>query len=205
MVRTLALAAVLAALIARLAVADPAVSVRYEPGAAVIQLEGDYANHWYTVSRGESRDGPFTPLTDSNVLCLGACAVTDAAAAAGRTYWYRFELRRADGTFASYGPYPVTISSEIERRLRAAVFPQPVRGLARIEIHLAGGGGEPPVPVRAALFDVQGRRVSTVHAGPLPRGRNVLSWSGERLAAGLYVLRVESPLGTATARLVRAR
>lgn len=210
MIRSLWFAVVLAALLGRLAFAQPAVSVRYETGAAIIQLEGDYANQWYSVSRGDAREGPYVPLTESNVLCLGACAVTDAAASAGRTYWYRFDLQLAGGSFVSYGPYPVTISSEIARRITVSVLPQPMRGPARIEVSLAGVAGDAPVEVRALLFDLQGRRVRVVHQGALPRGRTSFAWDGaaeggRALAAGLYLLRVESPLGSATTRVVRAR
>lgn len=210
MIRPLAFAIVLVALLGRLALAQPAVSVRYETGAAIIQLEGDYANQWYSVSRGDAREGPWTPLTESSVLCMGACAVTDDGASPGRTYWYRFDLQLADGSFTSYGPYPVTISREIAQRIGVAVFPQPVRGPARIEIRLAGVAGDAPVEVRALLFDLQGRRMRVVHHGVLPRGRNSLAWDGAAeggrgLAAGLYLLRVESPLGSAVTRVVRAR
>lgn len=210
MIRSLAPALLMAALLTRLALADPAVSVRYETGAAIIQLEGDYANQWYAASRGDSPQGPWMPLTEASVLCLGACSVTDDGAVAGRTYWYRFELQRADGSFVSYGPYPVTISPEIARRVAVRVDPQPVRGPARIEISLAGRPGEAPVEVRALLFDLQGRRVGEVHHGALPRGRTSLVWNGagdrgRDLPAGVYLLRVESPLGSATVRLVRAR
>jgi len=210
MIRSLAFTLVFAALVVRLAVADPAVQVRYETGAAVIELEGDYANQWYSVSRGDTRDGPWTSLTDSRVLCMGACTAIDAAAAAGRTYWYRFDVQLADGSFASYGPYPITISNEIARRVSVVVGPQPVRDAARVEVRLAGAAGDAPVAVRARLFDLQGRRVRTLFEGTLPRGRNVIAWDGRgdgggSLAAGLYVLRVESPLGVATARVIRSR
>lgn len=209
-VHVLATALVFAALCARLAFADPAISVRYEPGAAIVRLEGDYSHQWYSVARGETRDGPWTAMMDAQVLCLGECAVSDERAAAGRTYWYRFDLQRADGSFVSYGPYPVTISSAIERRVEVRVTPQPVRGPARVEIVLAGHAGEAPARVRALLFDLQGRRVATIHDGLLPRGRTALAWDGRdaggrSLAAGLYVLRVESPLGAAASRIVRAR
>lgn len=210
MFRPLSFAIVLLALLARLALAQPAVSVRYETGAAIIQLEGDYANQWYSVSRGDTREGPWTPLTESSVLCLGACAVTDDGASAGRTYWYQFDLQLADGSFTRYGPYSVTISAEIAKRIRVAVFPQPVRGPARIEIQLAGVAGDAPVEVRALLFDLQGRRVRVVHQGMLARGRTSLAWDGAAeggrgLAAGLYLLRVESALGSAITRVVRSR
>jgi hypothetical protein len=181
------------------------VSVRYETGTAIIQLEGDYTNQWYSVSRGDGRQGPFVPLNDTNVLCMGACFASDMAVQAGRTYWYRFDLQLADGSFTAYGPYPVTISDAIARRLELVVGPQPLRGPARIELRIAGAAGEAPVPVRIDLFDLQGRRARTIHQGALARGRNVLTWNGGDLAAGVYLMRAESPLGIATTRVVRAR
>jgi hypothetical protein len=207
--RALALAIVSAALLSTLATADPAVTVRYEPGAAIVRLEGDYANQWYAVSRADAPPGPWLALTDASVLCLGECSVTDDRAVAGRTYWYRFDLQLADGSFTTYGPYPVTISDEVTRRVRLAVTPQPVREGARVEVWLAGRPGEPPVEVRLGLFDLQGRRVAMVHEGALPRGRSSLALAGaddgRALPPGLYLLRLESSLGVATARVIRSR
>ena len=58
-----------------------------------------------------------------------------------------------------------------------------------------------------ALYDVIGRRVSTMFAGPLEAGRHELSWdrrdaTGHRAAAGVYFARAVSGGATRTRRVV---
>lgn len=61
-----------------------------------------------------------------------------------------------------------------------------------------------------ALFDVSGRRVTTLHAGAAAAGPHVSRWDGRdargQLAApGLYLARLVTPQGTRSARIVRVR
>jgi hypothetical protein len=65
-----------------------------------------------------------------------------------------------------------------------------------------------PVPTRARvdLFDVGGRRVRTLHDGPLPQGETVLTWDGSLdggagAASGVYFAALETPLGRRVARV----
>ena len=61
------------------------------------------------------------------------------------------------------------------------------------------------VDARLSLFDAQGRRVRVVHDGALAAGRHDLSLSTAGLAPGVYVLRLESAVGSGVARLAIAR
>jgi hypothetical protein len=197
-------------LAARLALAEPGVRVSYQPGVAIVRLEGDYSNARYTALRADAPAGEFIALSDGEVLCLGECLAADDGVRAGRTYWYRFDLVLADGSLASFGPYAVTIGAEIDRRVTLAVSPNPAHGAAAIRIALAGRPGDAPVSVRATLFDLQGRRVRVIQDGALPRGTTTLPWDGRgadgrALGAGAYLLRVESALGSATTRLIVTR
>ncbi len=60
-----------------------------------------------------------------------------------------------------------------------------------------------PGPVRAEAFDVLGRRVAVLLDGDAA-GDVVLELRGERLAPGVYTVRVVTPAGVLTQRLVRA-
>jgi flagellar hook assembly protein FlgD len=59
---------------------------------------------------------------------------------------------------------------------------------------------------RVELFDVSGRRVQTLHSGPLPAGESVLAWDG-RLAggaaapAGVYFAALTADAGRRVARV----
>lgn len=61
-----------------------------------------------------------------------------------------------------------------------------------------------PATVELAIFDASGRRVATLHAGPLPVGRHEVEWlgradDGRALASGLYFARL-SAAGTVLTR-----
>jgi hypothetical protein len=114
----------------------------------------------------------------------------------------------ADGGFHSFGPYPVTISVELARRVHAAVLPNPGSGLARVNLFLAGHPNAAPLEAEAAIYDLQGRQQAVLHRGPLPRGTTRFEWAGRGrdgrpLGPGIYFLRFATPLGTSVTRLVR--
>lgn len=208
MTRPLALSIAVLALVADLALAEPGVEVRYYQGVPQIHLEGSYPQSRYTVYRSSTAGGAWTAVSDFQTLCLGPCYGEDLAAEPGRTYWYRFDLLLQDGSLASYGPYAVTISPLLAQRFGARVMPNPSRGAGQVEIHLAGAATEPPLRASAVLYDLQGRAVRTIFEGSLARGLTRLDWDGRgsdgrTLAAGSYFLRLSTPLGVATSRVLR--
>lgn len=96
----------------------------------------------------------------------------------------------------------VAVEAAPERFDLAPVAPNPAHGVARIDFALPRAG-----TVRAAVYDVTGRRVRTLCTGPWGAGRWRLVWSGEgdggvRQGAGVYLVRLEGPDGTRTRRFV---
>ncbi len=208
MIRQLALSIAAVVLVADLAIADPSVRVSYPDGVPRVEISGSYPQSYYTVWRALPGQATYTPVMDGDVLCLGSCYALDRTATPGATYLYRFDLTLVDGSRVSFGPYAVTISPSLAARVRVSVWPNPVHGPARIELFVSGEGD--PVEAEAALYDVQGRAVATLHRGPLARGLNVLAWDGHGrdggpLDAGLYFLRLSTPVGTTVSRLLRVR
>jgi hypothetical protein len=196
------------ALTAAIALADPELRVSYVDGVPRIEIAGSYPQARFTVWRRPSIDAFAVPIGSENVLCMGSCYVDDPTAEPGRSYFYDFDLELADGSSVSFGPYAVTISPALAARMRARVVPNPGRGRAAVEL-FAGGSGE-PIEVDARLFDLQGRVVATFHRGPLARGLTSIPWNGRSddgraLPSGIYLLRLESPLGTAVTRIQRLR
>ena len=195
------------ALTCGLAFADPGVRVTYVDGTPQIQLEGSYAGSSYTVFRGDSPDVVFRAITNDNVLCLGSCYAQDSEAIPGHTYYYRFDLTPAAGTSVSFGPYAVLIP---ENPVRASLSPNPSRGTARITLSLPGSVREAPLRADVRILDVQGRTIRLLQDGPQSRGTSTLTWdgrgdNGEELRAGLYFLRLSTPLGNSITRVVRVR
>ncbi len=83
--------------------------------------------------------------------------------------------------------------------------PNPTRAGSLLRFSLAVAG-----PVRIEVLDAAGRRVRSLHDGPLPAGEHTLRWDGRDAAArdvapGLYFARLEGPGITATRRIARVR
>jgi len=56
-----------------------------------------------------------------------------------------------------------------------------------------------------SIHDVAGRRVRSLHGGSLPEGRSTIAWdrkddAGRDLGAGIYIVKLDTPLGSRTAK-----
>jgi hypothetical protein len=139
-------------------------------------------------------------------------AVTfDASGLAGGTYHAQIEVSSNDPATPQVNvPALLTVLglsalAANEPPLRfglAAVAPTPARGAAHIAFTLTRKGA-----ATAAIYDVAGRRVRTLLAGPQAAGPHALVWRGEddhgaRRAAGVYLLRLDAEEGQRTQRVV---
>lgn len=196
---------------ASLAFAEPDFIVRYPNGVPQVSITGDYAGASYTVLRAPASGGPFVPITERSILCLGTCYAEDRTAAAGESYLYRFELVVPDGGGAAliaYGPFRATISPALARPVGVFAFPNPGRGATTVQLHVAGAPSDGAAPGEASIYDLAGRRVRVIHDGPVARGLTTLVWDGRddrgvELKGGVYLLRFTANGGRATARIVR--
>jgi hypothetical protein len=194
-----------------MAFADPEFRMTYPGGVPRAEIEGDWAQSHYVVWRAGAAEGPWARMTDGEVLCLGECYAQDFTAQPGDVVWYRFDLMLPDQTVQSFGPYRAVISPELARPIGASVFPNPGHGPTRVTLTLAGQRGGAAVQGEAALYDLQGRRVSLIHRGPVPVGSTSVSWSGRaddgrELRAGVYLLRFStSDARRSITRIIRIR
>ncbi len=207
--RILSLSLLIAALTTAPAAAQPRITVEYRDELLRVTLEGNYGGTYYQVWRSGDLVGQYNPLTSQYTLCTGDCFLTDLAVAPGTTYYYRFDIQDpATGQLISYGPYAVLVP---DTPFGATVSPNPSRGSARIEFSLPGSSRrDAPLEVDARLLDLQGRTLRVLHSGAVPRGLSSITWdgrgeSGRELNAGIYFLRVATPLGVSTSRIVRVR
>jgi len=190
--------------------AEPDLRIQYPNGIPRVEIVGDFRNSRYTVWRAGGPEGQFTNLTSTEALCTADCYVDDFTAVGGHTYWYRFDLALPEGGRVSFGPYQATISPYLARSLSASVSPNPGRGPATVVLFAAGFPGG-SVHTDAAVFDLQGRRLATIHRGPLATGATRFRWNGRtddgrELSSGLYLLRVVTADGRhLVARVARMR
>ncbi|MEO5619035.1 MAG: FlgD immunoglobulin-like domain containing protein [Candidatus Eisenbacteria bacterium] len=206
--RLLPLTFLLAAVLTAPAFADPGITVRYENELLRVTLDGSYAGTYYQVWRSGELIGQANLLTANPTLCTGDCFLTDLEARPGNTYYYRFDLRGPSGQIISYGPYAVTVP---DTPIGVRVWPNPSNGAARIDFSVPGSNRrDAPVQAEARLLDLQGRTVRLLHSNALARGVTSLAWdgrgeSGQQVGAGVYFVRLTTPLGSMTTRLIRFR
>jgi hypothetical protein len=127
----------------------------------------------------------------------------DSEAEPGTTYTYGVAVRGADGQAA--------IASTVVATARTSNFslhpaePNPARIQSLLRYDLARPG-----LVRLDVYDVAGRHIRSLHAGPRPPGRNAALWdgrdgSGRAVANGLYVVRLRAGDRTAMTRVLFLR
>ncbi len=85
--------------------------------------------------------------------------------------------------------------------------PQPNPFAARTEIRFEIPAGTGGAPVDLAVYDIRGRRVATLTAGPRPAGEHRVLWNGRgangaRLVSGLYFARLSMAGDVVTRKLV---
>jgi hypothetical protein len=106
------------------------------------------------------------------------------------------------GVYHGESPIPTSVAGEYLRpwlttgvrgpgassRLEVSAYPNPFNPTTTVSITVPEPG-----PVRAEVFDVRGRRVATLHDGPLAAGTHQMVWRPEQApASGVYFLRVSS-------------
>ena len=144
---------------------------------------------WYALGQGM----PVQTIFD---LSLQAASRTLVAATHGRSQW-KLDL----------GAMPVAVREgpPAARLSLSAPAPNPTRGEIRLTLDLPRAA-----EVEAAVFDLLGRRVRTLAAGPYAAGSHPLRWDGrdERGRSadpGAYFVRAVSQGEIATRRLARVR
>jgi hypothetical protein len=128
-----------------------------------------------------------------------------------------FMVRRegVTGVFHVESPIPTSIAGDYLRpwvvtgargpdasaRLEVSAYPNPFNPVTTVSISTPVDG-----PVSAVIFDVRGRRVDTLHDGPLAAGVHQLLWQpADAPASGVYFLRVTAAAETRSLKLTILR
>ena len=113
-------------------------------------------------------------------------------------YW--LEVTEADGRVTRFGPTEVVTFPGAARELALSVYPSPAADSLTVDYTLPGDG-----EVTISLYDLSGRRVSTLFDGETAAGRHDISCDASALTPGVYLVYLDSCVGTLTRRVVIAR
>ncbi len=140
---------------------------------------------WHTGDGGETWEAVGNVYPGATTLVDDAVVGPD-----GRLYVTQDQAGPSLPTDGLYRTVTPVVSGEAGPPAQAeptlSAYPNPVRGAATVSLTLAE-----PLEVRVAVYDVLGREVAMLHAGPLPAGEHALSFESAGLPAGLYLVRAE--------------
>ena len=117
----------------------------------------------------------------------------------------RYHLNEILGTIDSLVSATVGVSEAPRRgELSLSAAPNPFHGVVTVELALP----EPAAVARLHVLDVSGRRIATLHDGPLPAGMIRLAWDaasaeGAKVPPGIYLLAGELDGRRLSRRIVR--
>jgi hypothetical protein len=141
----------------------------------LVKASGGRYNEYSVVTTGV--------VVGDNMLDLSFTASVDSTTLSG------LKIEREGGTL---GVNEVRRASE---EMSFAIYPNPMNTSARFVVTQSVTG-----PATLSVYDQLGREVSMLPLGTLDAGRHEFTWSGERLASGIYYCRFTTPSGTLTRR-----
>lgn len=95
-------------------------------------------------------------------------------------------------------PASMTALEDLDNNFGLVVYPNPVSDETTIQLN--GLAGE---NYSIAVFNTLGEQIATVFTGELNDGINLISWSTNDLAKGVYVLKIESQTSVQTIKLIK--
>ena len=160
-----------------------------------------------TIHRALSADGPYARVTEDPLPNDAAGSYVDDAVWPGGTFWYELRVLMLSGEElpATGMRATATLPGELEFRLRY-VAPNPTSTRTTVGCALPEGW----LSARLAVHDAAGRLVRRLNIPEGARGHVEVDWdgtdsSGERVASGVYFIRLEVDGEIATDRVVLLR
>ncbi len=125
----------------------------------------------------------------------------DRDVSTGVEYRYWLEVTEADGSVKRFGPTEsVTVPEYIPELILYAAYPNPSREVINFVFSLPDDGR-----VELSVYDLSGRRVTSLVNSDMTAGRHEVSWSCADVESGVYLYRLETEAGSITQRLVVSR
>jgi PKD repeat protein len=95
-------------------------------------------------------------------------------------------------------PASMTALEDLDNNFGLVVYPNPVADETTIQLN--GVEGE---NYSIAVYNTLGEQIATVYSGELTGGINLITWSTNDLAKGVYVLKIESQSTVQTVKLIK--
>jgi hypothetical protein len=126
----------------------------------------------------------------------------DNDAEAGEAYAYLVRAVDDEGVAGEYGPAVAVAGGGLAsgRLVLEQNHPNPATGLTTIALNLPSDG-----PVELAVYDLSGRRVTTLVSGEMTAGRHEVEFDAAVLPAGVYFYRLVTEKDALMRRMVVAR
>ena len=115
----------------------------------------------------------------------------------GGRYW--LEVLRTDGATLRIGPVEAERTTDGPVTTLAAPWPCPARDSVHITFEAEAG------PVELAVYDLSGRRVTTLMDDETTAGKHEITWHCSLAPSGVYILHLQTGAGSMTRRLVVSR
>ena len=119
---------------------------------------------------------------------------------AGIAYRYWLEVVEEDGTVSRFGPTEPVSFPGTAKEPALSVYPSPAADSLTIEYTLPEEGS-----VTITLYDLSGRRITTLLDENVTAGRHELTYDASLLPPGVYLARLSTDTATLTRRLVITR
>ena len=145
--------------------------------------------------------GAENPVAVSGSLDGATRRWLDRDVSPGGSYVYWIEATDSDGYVKRFGPTAAVVVPEQTQRLSLdEPYPNPASGSVSVAFTLPEAQR-----VSLAVYDLAGRRVTTLSEGELPAGRHEVAWNCAAASAGVYLLRLETQGAALSRRMVVGR
>jgi YVTN family beta-propeller protein len=180
--------------------------VAVEDGTAVLRWQTlvEAGMDGFQVLRSDAEEGVYAAVAKETIAAAGrsegaSYEYRDESVHANRTYWYKLQEVRSDGSGQEFGPY--SLSYQLAYGLEQNV-PNPFNPTTTIKYALAADG-----PVTLTIYDVKGARVRELVNESRRADVYRVVWdgsneNGERVASGVYFYRLVAGTYTQTRKMM---
>jgi len=165
----------------------------YVPGQGIVlQWRTDYESDiaGYLVTKSARRDGPFAVAGAMIKPCEGGIyQFVDAEVDAGSTWYFSLQSISSGGEIQDLGVLGLNVPVPEEFKITTP-YPNPFNSCAGFTVSIPH-----PANVSVRIYDLTGRLLRTLFAGPCPAGFMRYQWDGRdelqrEVASGIYHVRV---------------